>query len=381
MRNQNRPKPAPLPHKEVATFFDVLRAGDVSLAHDQLSCTPRLSNARMSGITPLMASMSADLYWETQIKLIDLLMRNNASLAARDDNRMHVMLHACEQGASPKVIKHLMYWNDRRGGDVFRWSHCDSCKNGALVLAASSGSIPLVQQLLVIRGCCNDDSNDPVKVLKGAIDSGNEQLVLLILDHYKSESMGVQDVEMYISDDDCYNVSDDDDDYYNRQSCWVTLKVSDCVDCAFESGMFEAVQSLASLSDDVHHAIWLCCQKGAKAGSPINGPPASLVAIGKRFFVNMTLKENPTLLPLLIGRLRILKSHDAPDGAQCLLSLEADIFKRVISLAFCLDPVDLERNLKHRQYFEANCEYCEYCDGFFLPFHCGCKGYYSTWSD
>ena len=385
-RNQHhRSRSTPLSDKDVAAFFDALYAGDVSLIKEQLSCTPRLSNARKSGITPLMACVSADKLYtslETQIELIDLLMRNNASLAARNDNRMHAMLYACWQGAPFNVIQRLMYWNDRRGGNVFRWSHCDTDKNGALVLAVNSGSIRLVKQLLSIPACCDDDSNNPIKVLRAAINSGNEQLVLLILNHFKTKSIEITDFTMYLSDgDDDYDNYDDYDDCYTQQSAYVTLKVADCVESAFQNRMFKTIEILPYLNDGVPQTIWQHCQRAKQAKNPMDELPASVVTIAKRFFVDEILKENPTLLPLLIGRLQTLKSPKAPNGGQCLLVVEPDIFKCIISCAFNLDPVDFERNLHRRRYFESNSVFCNNCEEIVLPGYCDCYSGYSTLND
>jgi len=146
-----RSQEPPLDPDLVSAFHNLILDGHVNEVQNQLTSTPRLSNSKSNrGLTPLMTSVrTVETPWQTQVQLIDTLMKGGASLTTRVASGYHVLLFACEQGAAPDVIDCLLGWSIKRGG-VFHWDDYTSGRNGALVLAARSGSLALVSHLLSV---------------------------------------------------------------------------------------------------------------------------------------------------------------------------------------------------------------------------------------
>lgn len=223
----------------VSAFHNLILDGHVNEVQNQLTSTPRLSNSKNNrDVTPLMASvMTTETPWQTQVQLIDTLMKRGASLTTRNTSRYHVLLLACAVGAAPEVIDCLLGWSTKRGG-VFQWEHCTSEQDGALVLAARRGSLALVSHLLSFADVMcleNSSSNAPIKIIDAAIASRNEKLVLFVINHEKLKDK-ISDETFYISD------ADSDGDY---DSSSIVLNVEDCVKAAYNCKMFEAVHAIA----------------------------------------------------------------------------------------------------------------------------------------
>eukprot|EP00979_Chaetoceros_neogracilis_P009404 scaffold2148_cov264-Chaetoceros_neogracile.AAC.3 len=194
-RRSQKVAPPPLDPALVSSFHALILNGDTSAVHSELISTRRLGNAKDAfDSTPLMRAVSSEnLTSQTQVELIDILMQaGGAALSARDPDRCHVLLLACKLGSTPEVIDCICRWNLKRG-KVLHWNHCDNNQDGALVLAAGSGSFTLVSYLLSMdEDFLSDNSNDLTKVLGAAIKTGNEELVLLILQDEKYKCQDLQ---------------------------------------------------------------------------------------------------------------------------------------------------------------------------------------------
>uniref|UniRef100_A0A7S4VQF5 Uncharacterized protein n=1 Tax=Ditylum brightwellii TaxID=49249 RepID=A0A7S4VQF5_9STRA len=97
--------------------------------------------------------------------------------------QIHDLLYACLQGAAPHVINYLAGW-DKKRGRKFEWSHCNSDKDGGLVLAARSGFLTLDAHLFSLGAMDTIiEIKASIKVLNAGIGSINEELVLFALNH------------------------------------------------------------------------------------------------------------------------------------------------------------------------------------------------------
>jgi hypothetical protein len=393
-RRSKKAQAPPLDPNVVSDFHVFVLNGDTKEVNKQLISTPRLANAKDGlGFTPLMkvVRMSEASSWQTQVQLIDSLMQRGASLATRDPYRCHVLLLACKRGAAPQVIDCLLRWNSKRGEDL-KWYHCNSNKDGALVLAARSGSIELVSHLLSLDEMVDPssycDSNAPIKVVDAAITAGNEQLVLLVLRHGKLKDE-IYDLDIHESDDE-----DDEDAYYGygEESGSVrSIFVDDCVREAYKTKMFEAVYEMLSVSKDVPVTIWLCWRESMReaqqrsknskneVASSEATTPARIEAIARACQENLVHRYNPALLPLLMARSRhtlaITSSSHNNAPYPLIVTVEDDIFRHIAKYCFTLGPDALQKKIEQDRYFQKNAQYCTDCEGLFLPYTCMCCVY------
>lgn len=218
------------------------------------------------------AVRSEVLSGHTKIQLIDCLMlKGGAEIATRGPDRCHILLMACEMGCEPEVIDCICRWNSKRQNRL-GWNQCNDAKDGPLVLAARSGAgaLTLVSYLLSLAksdttDCFGEDSNSPVKVVRAAIESGNQELVLLVLRHERFKGK-IEDVSVDEDDD-----TDDDDWYGTSSSKSRSITVASCAKEAYNRKMFKSVCELASqervhwfrfsIHTSIHVQIWLCCRK------------------------------------------------------------------------------------------------------------------------
>ena len=386
-RGSRRNQAPALDNTLVSNFHTLILDGNISEVNMQLTSTRRLGNAKdVGGFTPLMKVVSSkSLHAQTQIKLIDSLMqKGGASLATRGPGRHHVLLLACKSGAAPEVIDCLCSWNSKRGGQNLHWSHCNEDKDGAVVLAARSGSLTLVSHLFssqtgVVSSYC--DSNAPIKVLDAAIRSGNEELVLFLLcnESFKEE---VADIDIYDSDDDSY-------DSYEQPASTRSIRVKDCVELAYKRQMIQAVCEMSSLGRDAPVWVWLYWRQKPidpkSLSTKSRADAKKLEAIAKKAQGDIVHERNPLLLPLLLARSRYMKksavddvtdnSTTENDIAQVALKLPDAMFRLVAEYCFILCPEKLQKEVESNIYFQENAEYCFECEGWFLPYSCYCHAY------
>ena len=228
MPRRSKQSAPPLDPELISNFHSFVPDGDVGEIMRQLASTPRLANAKDAfGFAPLMQVVSSKtMSSKTQVQLIDGIVEKGASLSTRDPNGCHVLSLACKSGAAVEVIDCVLKWNSRRGGRSVGWHHCDADRNGALVLAARSGSSNLVSHSLSLdESETFNESNDWVKVVTSAIESGDEQTVLHVLRNEEWQG----------------NLACDYDEGYSKN------KHVEMVEEAYNRNMFDAVREMSLL--------------------------------------------------------------------------------------------------------------------------------------
>ena len=389
-----RRRPAPPLDPDVTNFHDLVLSGDINKVNTRLALTPSLANSKDgNGRTPLMkvvccmsssesSSSSSSLSWQTQVQLIDTLVeRGSASLAIWDRNSdNNLLMMACAQGVAPQVIDCLLRWNSKLGGEGLEWRDCNSNFDGALVLAARSGSIDLVQHLLSLDVAAIDltegECNEPIKILEAAIKSNNEKLVLLILRHEKIKN-DINDVEETDYDTDwqyMYCVYGYEKDIPDR-----TISLDDCIGMAYERKMFDAVIEMASQRNDAPIYVWLFWRKSmleANRRNRNNQDPKELVVatsspdegttttpssrrriedIARACQENLVYEYNPGLLTLLLARSRYNNTSSSSsrksEGSSSslphnsLVTVEDDVFRHIVKYSFTLNADALQKKV------------------------------------
>lgn len=378
MPRRSKEKPLPLDPRIVSSFHEAVLNGDIAEVNRQLTSTPRLANSKdTQELTPLMKAVSSvSLPWQTQVQLIDRLMNGGASLATRGLDRCHVLLLACKMGAATEVIDCLRSWNSKRGRqEAFTWNHCNTDKDGALVLAARSGSLKLVSHLLALDEIDLSEcySNAPIKVVDAAIKTSNEQLLLTVLGNQTfKENIDDFDKDDYDHDEDEYY--DSDEEYYSglgrRNRC---IRVDECVKEAYERNMFDAVREMSSLNNwMVPVQIWSCWRKTRKQSAATVSlkdpkPNAAIEAIARKAQGDLVHKHNPALLPLLIARARYTDTDtdrdDSNTATDSILGLPDIAFHLVVEFCFIVSPDKLQKKVEDKLYFQKNSEWCCDCEG------------------
>lgn len=344
-RDRRSASPTPLDQDLINGFHELIKNGSVRQAKKQLNLTPRLAYAKDElGFTSLMMVVLGDqTQVDVQVRIIDMLMRAGANLETRGPERCHVLLLACKRGVDPKLVDRILHWNRRRGRNKLRWSHFDSNKEGALVLAVRSGSLALVNHLFLREFDQKSEwwrcaSNHPARVLSAAIETGDEELVLCVIgqDYLKDEFDDFHDSFDYDVNEESFPVK--------------SVNVLNCVREAYEKRMFRAVCEMVPIDSLATREIWLCWRKSLRQKNPENVdnqtasvPPPSIMTIAKDFQASVVHRYNPTLLPLCVARVRYTATADRP--FHVILGVPNCIFRNIAEYCFILDPEILQLKL------------------------------------
>ena len=375
---------APLEREVVSSFQSQVASGNVCEVKALLKSRPELANAKATGgVTPLMVVVSSGLDASRQIELINVLMKKKASLRARDDQWRTAGLRACQRGVEPKVMTCLERWSKKGGEDLFEHDDHDVNRDGALILAAKAGSLKLVAALLhkEILPYIVSRSNEPMRVLEAAIESGNESTVLYLLRFYKD------------TDDD-----DDDDpkllkDFFDIARL---ITFSSLLRAAYDKNMLEAALFLGPY---VPRRLWLCWRDGKKKKTLEDASSrekqrtfAKIETFAKEVQAEVINDINPGLLDILMARARRKKTNKKPTTTKkrnkliknitpaChpLVDVPDDIFRRIAAFAF-KSLQQIEDTIRQEQDRHEREPICDKCKNRHEPFGCDATEYDSLY--
>jgi len=336
----------PSKHTFAMSIHAVVRQGNEVSVRALLQSNRTLANARDgTSATPLMVASTLQDPAHA-IAIMDVLLAFGAQLATRDNNRRHVLLHACAHGASPAIINRLVELGKTgaRGG-AFHWKHCDSERRDAFELAVRSGSTVLVKHLLNRVEAFSDYVALPD--LWAAISANDTAMALVLFE-------AVEDDVFCDSRHEYGMYRDDDDDDDGRP------QVSEvaCANEAVRKSMWAVVERFEP------KVLWQVQQRLAGETEPeprLVSAAVAYEAVRMRQLMQTMVWPRIKYLALLRRRERL---RDAFSSAA---RISDDAF-RLVAL-FMLGSFDAKKELR-AIYFQENAEYCGECESYHPPYEC-----------
>jgi hypothetical protein len=260
-----------LPRRLRFAFHSRIRAGDIDGMLDLLIIDRRLVNVRNK--KQATALMAAAIHPDARlsVQMIELLVEKGATLGSRDCRQRHALLHACKHGASRAVVKALVASNERQGGAKFRWHDLDNDGLTALMLASMQGNtqvaIFLLNKVDIQRSA---KQSHPFKLLKAAIDTGNERHALAIGRHEKIRA-SIHDPELTR--------------YKGSGVPELAATIATCTEAALEKDMLALVQEMNQLNwRKVSRVVWYTINKLVQHGVEVTTVISpQLLKIGRQF--------------------------------------------------------------------------------------------------
>ncbi|KAL4117428.1 hypothetical protein PRIC2_011419 [Phytophthora ramorum] len=254
--------------RRCTTLCKHIRAGNIDGVQELLRKDSRLVHARnKKGVTLLMlAAIHPDA--ALAVQMIDELVSEGASLGRRDRRNRHVLLHACLHGAGRAVMERLL---EHGGYSIFKWNDFGIDGQTALLLACTRADTPMTTFLLDrIEIETYAKHNHPFKVLKAAIDTGNERHALETAQHEKIRA-SIQDPERTR--------------YKGSGATELAWTISTCTEAAVGKSMMQLVQVMDQFNwRKVSRAVWYMVNQLVREGVDVYATvPAELLTIGKQF--------------------------------------------------------------------------------------------------
>lgn len=304
------------------------------------------------------------------VEMISVLMAQGASLNARDDERRHVLLYACEHGASPSTINCVMDWSTRRK-DCLCLNHVNSDREGPLILACRSGNVDLVLHMLQM---CRDDfedsrSNHPLRALHAAVQAGHEATVLALL-RCKSFSE-------YVSDDFGFEGEDSDSsDWRDDRIVLSAVTLSDCIISALETSMVEAVKAFYILDPKITRAQ--CFRFAHTAEKKQNKTvEQEFKDIAREYVLECNWSDRRVLLPFMLQRSRDLAMATTPGiGKHLVAKLPVRCLWLIAQFISVFDPDERYADMMLDEKYAREGMYCGECEEWYLRSEgCPCWDY------
>ena len=312
------------------------------------------------------------------MELINILMKKKASMTERDDEGRHVALRAVARGVEPKVLSCLERWSKKQGAALFGPDDHDENREGALILAAKRGSIKLVRHLLtriLNRGCLFYRSNNPMRVLRAAIEVGKtERTVLYLLRAFKDYD-DEEDSEPRAPEDPTGKVFTD---YYDLAGI---ITFSSLLRAAFDNNMLEAALFLGTYAPK---RLWLCWQQqkmtfGENAERDKIRAFKKIDAFAKEVQAAVINDRKPCLLLMARARRKKDKTKKSTKtnnkksitttARDPLVDVPDDIFRRIAAFAFT-SLQQIEDALRQEQDLHERELICYQCGTRHAPFGC-----------
>jgi hypothetical protein len=308
--------PAPFLSPELSRdFHENIRDGNIDRMLELLEVEPALVHARNGDRAT--ALMVATTFPDTQraVELMKLLLDQGARLGCHDSSRRQTLLYACTHNVDCFVVGTLLQWNDQLGGTKFNWHDVDAGGRSALVLASGRANTAVTTLLLdKINIARYAKQNHPFRVLKAAIDSGNEPHALQVAQHRKIHpSLEEPEVTRY----------------KGSGAPHLAWTISSCTEAAVDLGMLELVQVLNQLNRrKVARAVWYKMHKLSEDGIDVLATvPRVLLQIGMHFTSAWRWRHVRELCLVRYGR----NQDELEGGLRLLVSLPGDVFHRIVA--------------------------------------------------
>ncbi|OWZ24710.1 hypothetical protein PHMEG_000142 [Phytophthora megakarya] len=270
------------------------------------------------------------------IEMMKLLIENGAKLGSHDRLRRQTLIYACTHNADLRIIEALLDWNEFRGGTKFNWHDRDSLGQTALTITSKLANTAVTTFLLdKIDIVTYAKHNHPFKILKEAIDSGNEKHALVIALHGKIQS-SIEEPEITRHKGSGF-----------PEFPWT---ISTCTEAAIDQGMIDLVQVMNQLNRrKVSRAVWYSIYKRVihvDGNDILSTIPRVLVTIGRYFTDVWRWKQVGELCLVRYGH----NKADLEGNLRLFSSFPDEVFHRIVAFvvppAF-KHPIDFEERWCH----------------------------------